>query len=640
MSLFQRINLAFFSALMLLITASTVADDNDYKSVQWQKVEFENRLKNKIEDVIGQVIERSKFFVDVNITAKSQNLTVPTFSLQKELRPMVTSRRQSTVSNDYILLDKIGLNAPLYEGNDDQRISDLQLKIYQYSKRVEREFLEKSDLFQNIEAVSVRIGIDNSVPENKKSQIKDLVQNLIPKFENITPTVDILSLELHKEAPKSFYEDLISFTGPVGVIIATLLICVTSALIFYSYKKLRDEMVNREDKAKKKEQAHDEEKQLPESDHKVDPELRPGSPKLAEAISNTSEGVQRFCLYLEKSYDQATNLVKKWINLNTKVSATALSVLSERLSVEELFKVFMKLTVDERVAYRKATGIDMTIADKASGDKYIGQQVLEDIISVTVVSDKELQQLLVEITPAKAAKLVSENSREGSLLINLVGGDFLGKMFLLLDVPKTKELTSLALKVKELEFESSLSGLKQVLKKYVDDKYRNPFERRIAEVMKELDYIRSENLLDVLIDTKQFDAIEDVIRSSFPARLIDRLPAGVLKGIFKNMQIDAKVEFLACLDDDKRVKFIDKTTQAGTKGREVIEFELSRVLENVEAMEYVNSHKDDIYGTFVVKVQDKIKSDEITREAALAIAKSWFGEISVSSDADILSLAS
>ncbi len=630
--------------LMILLSLSFLNNVNaNPKSVQWQSVEFESSLKARVTEIAKQVIDEKTFFVEVDVVAQNPIINIPKFSLLKKKKVKLGSVKNTKNSAEYILFDKVGLNAPSFEGSFDQRQTDLQLQLFQYSKKVEREFLTKTDLFTNLESINIKIGVDKSISKAKIEELKKLLKTLIPKISSVVPTieilsVDVLSAQLIKNDPLA--ENLSHIMGPAGIIIAAIIFSISAFLLFSKYRKFKNDIISKEQEAQSVQKELEQDGNIFNGEQKVDPKLRPGSQQLAEAITNTKEGVVRFCLYLEKSPDQAINLIKKWINLNTKMTVESLIVLSEQLSVEELFKIFIKMTSDERMSYQKITGSEeLTVGQKFSADKYIGQQVLEDIMSITVIDDKELQQLLVEISPERGAALCLKHKKQGAMLINLVSSEFLGKMFQFVDVESTNLLTEKAMHIKEGDFDQDLSTFKNTIKKFVDNKYKNPFVRRIVELMNDLDFQKSENLIDVLIGSKQFEVLEDVVRNSFPTRLIDKLPVNILKSIFKSMQIDAKVEFLASLEEKRRTRFIRNTTVAGTKGREVLEFELQRVLDNVEAMEYVGENKDKIFSVFVELVRTKIENEESVKNAANNVALKWFKTISEAEDSTIKNAA-
>ena len=180
----------------------------------------------------------------------------------------------------------------------------------------------------------------------------------------------------------------------------------------------------------------------------VDPNFRPGSPQLIEAISTEKEGINKLFLYLEKSNDQASNLIKKWINLDSSLSNAALVILSERMSIDELYKVFENLTTEERESWIKVTSSDEITPDlKQQADGFIAQQVMEDIMTVSATEDAELQKLLVELTLTKAAEISRDNTDHGAILVNLMSSSFLSQMYLQLSIEEISEISSKGLQM-------------------------------------------------------------------------------------------------------------------------------------------------------------------------------------------------
>ena len=84
-------------------------------------------------------------------------------------------------------------------------------------------------------------------------------------------------------------------------------------------------------------------------------------------------------------------------------------ILSERMSIDELYQVFEKLSSYEREAWIRVSGNnDITPDLKQQADVFIAQQVMEDIMTVSATDDADLQKLLVELTPSKAATMAKK----------------------------------------------------------------------------------------------------------------------------------------------------------------------------------------------------------------------------------------
>jgi hypothetical protein len=611
--------------ITLLLTFSTLASSN-YKSVQWQRFELESFLKERVSKISGQLIEKEKFFVEVAVSADDPSIAIPKYNFLK-LKKTKLKQDKGPLKGDYILFDKLGLNAPTYQGNNDQRKGELDLLLFQYSKKVEREYFSKMDIFSNIKSIEVKIGVDKSVAQETIDSLKDIVENTLPVFGEIKPKITVFNLAFKLNKTPSFLKKNSDVLAPIGIILAALIFSLSGLILFSRYRKLREELSQNETSAIKEEKETQEESLLPNTEQVIDPNFRPGSAQLTEAIGNTESGIDRFCLYLEKSTDQAINLVKKWITISSKQSEATLFILSESLSVDELYKIFVKLNANERQKFKSLMSEYFSVSNKTQADKYLAQQVLEDIMSVNMIEDKELQKLLLEISPLNAARLANEHIEEGAQLINLVGSDFLGKMFIHLDADKSDAIYEKALSLKEDDLKNDFTTLKNKLENYVVTVYRNPFERSVVEVMHELDYISSEKLLDVLISKKQFEIIEDIIKASFPVRLIELLPDVVFKGVFKTMNTKSKVEVILSFQESKRVNFLDKVAKSGTKGRELLDFEIKQSLNNAEFMENIEENKQSIYGGFIETIRQNIKTDEDIQVIAYKLARTWLEDI-------------
>jgi hypothetical protein len=611
--------------LTILILALSI--EASYRSVQWQKYELEQSLQKRINKVVGQVLDKNQFFVEVNIEASGPSVSLPKYVLKKKSTPKINGYKNTKSNGDLILMDKLGLEAPVYEGNYFQSDSEVQLELFKYSKRVERDYAAKMDLFANIEKIFIKVGVDKTVPSEKVDGLKKLITDIVPKVGEVKPELTFLNLDLRKKEKKTLLDRPGEFLQPIAYVLAAIIFSMSAYIVFSRYKKLQEEMLQSQKAATKDEKEEESQSRLPQAQNTIDPNLRPGSEQLSDAISEIESGVDRFCLYLEKSTEQSVNLVKKWLSVDTAVSRSAIYVISERLSVNELYKIFVSLSNDERELFRSITGETFSPADKKQGEKYLGQQVLEDIMVVAVTDDKELQRLLVEISPQKAAVLVTDNMEIGAVMLNLVSTEFMAGILSNLNVGVASEVYEKVLSMKEDDLKGPFDELKEILKKYIETPYKNPFERNIVEVMQELDYARSEGLLDVLVSSQQFDLLEEVMKSVFPGRLVSKLPETVFKATFRLLKTEAKVELLMCLDEKERKVFLNKAVREGTKGRELIDFELSQNLDNDTIMSHVLDHKDRIYGDFVALVRDYLKSDEKTRKIAANIAKCWLDEV-------------
>ena len=94
---------------LILLSLSALANTNNIggKSIQWQRIDLENKLRTRLIEFLGLVVEKDKFFVEVQINASTPNLTLPKFEMPKEEKKKVVQGIKFTDEkneNDFIPL--------------------------------------------------------------------------------------------------------------------------------------------------------------------------------------------------------------------------------------------------------------------------------------------------------------------------------------------------------------------------------------------------------------------------------------------------------------------------------------------------------------------------------------------------------
>ena len=623
----------FIICIITTLYSSNVTSE-EAQSIQWQRIALEQKLKKRLSGFLELIISNKKFFVEVEVKATTANLSVPNFKLPKRKSSssikFSNKKFRPKKGGEQFIFDKLGLMAPLYEQTSNQENQDLQIRFFQYKKRIENTKILQSDLFQLIEGIKVKLVIDQSISNEQQTKIKKLMVAILPTFGKIAPSLEILKVNfLQEKHLKSNQIDkyISSLSTPVGIIIATFIFCLSSLFIFSGYKRFKQKTLEDEKEYKNQEDQDRLEDALPITDEVIDPMLRPGSPQLIDAISSQDEGVKRLFLYLDKSYLQACNLIKKWINLDSSLSNTSLIILSERMTIDELYKVFAKLSLEERDIWIKlSTNTDTTIDLKNQADRFIAQQVLEDIMTVSSTNDDELQKLLIELSPLKAASIAKKNLDHAAILVNLMGTDFLGQMYTYLNKDEIIEISSKGLSIKDEEINESCEDLKLILKNHVDIKYINPFSRKISEVIHKLGPLQQEDIINVLMNKKHFFILKDIVRNIIPISTIEKLPPEIIKTIFKKIPRKLQTEFLTSLDDKKRTFYINSISSEGSKGRDVIEFEINKNLENKLILDEILRKKDEIFASYITFVRKMASENEQLKSIIAIMIQDWIKE--------------
>ena len=256
-----------------LWSIKVIGADLNKASVQWQRIDLEISLKERITNLARQVVEPEKFFVEIHIETRSPSIGLPNYDFSKKGNKLIEFNDTKKNSNgEYILFDKLGLNAPKYKNGSEESLEELKLKIFQYEKKVERDFFDKMDIFSNLDSIKIKIGLDQTVKKDQVDKLKKLLDQMIPSFGDVKPSIEVISLDFKiAQNPASFAQKASFISGPLGIVLASLLFCLTTFLIFNKYKALRAESLKKDADMEAEAKEIRTESKLPSTDSMVDP---------------------------------------------------------------------------------------------------------------------------------------------------------------------------------------------------------------------------------------------------------------------------------------------------------------------------------------------------------------------------------
>jgi hypothetical protein len=614
--------------LLVLIISNITFSSAIAKSIQWQQIELEEKLKGTFSEYLGLHLDKEQFYVHFKINTKEQSFTLPSHNIKikSNNKKFISKSAPSSMNADLIALDKVGIFAPQF---GTQNNKEMELKLFQYKNKLERDLIKKTNLFEFIENISINIAIDKSVKKEKFEILKKNLSEIIPKFGKIkfdikAYQIEFKNTEINKLPMSQQIMDKVTGAGSsIGLVFATLIFSLTLIILFSKYKKLQEMIVA--------ESANDggDEVRSPtmESKELIDSEFRPGSTQLADAISQSPDSMSRFALYLEKCPAQTISLVKKWINLGTHNSKSALYILSERLTVDELTLIFSDLNTYERNHFSTVSNLNITQSGKIVAEKYISMQILEDILSVAFVVDKELQLLLVELTPNQAADISLENTKVGVLLFNLMGVDFISEMIKFLPTEVFNELSASGLSISNEEITLQLEELKTSLEAMSSGIEENSFQRRSVELLKNIDVEKEEQFIKVLIDESKISVLREFVLNSLPASLVFNIDGDLIKNALYKFDLKYKVEFLASVSEELRTIILNKISQEGTKGRDLLDHEVKMILDDKDRLTYIQSKATHYYSDVVRQVRLYVKDLDNTDEVLRDVSSDWLKSI-------------
>ena len=617
-----------YKILLILIVSNIFISSAIAKSIQWQQIELEEKLKRTFSEYLDLHLEKEQFYVHFKINTKEQSFTLPSHNIKikNNNQKFISKSTPSSMNADLIALDKIGIFAPQF---GKQNNKEMELKLFQYKNKLERDLIKKTNLFEFIEDISINVAIDKSVKKEKFDNLKKNLNEIIPKLGKIKFDVKAYQIEFKNTeinnipVTQQIMDKVTGAGSSIGLVFATLIFSLTLIVLFSKYKNLQEMLVAESSS----DNSNESRAPTMESKELIDSEFRPGSSQLADAISQSPDSMSRFALYLEKCPAQTISLVKKWINLGTHSSKSALYILSERLTIDELTLIFSDLSTYERNHFSSVSNLDITQSGKIIAEKYISQQILEDILSVAIVVDKELQLLLVELTPIQAADISMDNNKVGVLLFNLMGIEFISEMIKHLSTETFNKISTSGLSIRNEEITFQLEELKSTLEAMSSGVEENSFQRRSVELLKNIDVEKEEQFIQILIDESKISVLKEFAMNSLPASLVFDIDGELLKNALYKFDLKYKVEFLVSLSDEMRTKVLNKISQDGTKGRDLLDHEVKMILENETQLSGIKAKAANYYSDVIKQVRLYVKELPNADEVLSDVSFEWLERI-------------
>ena len=120
-----------FKLLLMIFSIAAYANTgSDYqKSVQWQKLNLEKFLKNRVDGFVHLMVDKEKVYSEINVKVKDAPFNVPNFTFPKTKGKQVDTSSLSEKKNfgEYLLFDKIGLRAPIIANNGVEKVEEIEL---------------------------------------------------------------------------------------------------------------------------------------------------------------------------------------------------------------------------------------------------------------------------------------------------------------------------------------------------------------------------------------------------------------------------------------------------------------------------------------------------------------------------------
>ncbi len=622
-----------------LALARTLQPPQLLPSLEWQKVVLKQDLEIKTKEVLSKVLKPEEFLVTAKI-----DLTTPQMpDFKKQIAPSANLTNETTRLNKvkatnaapkndpygYIVFHKMGLEVPLVEefkdneiniqnNNNNQKVDDGNdfENIWKYNKAL--------DIYNNIDHVAVNIKITDKVTINARSKLESLVKDIGYDIPSVQPDVRFEYVDFHLE--KSFRAETVAgpkkvepswpekalafaekFQLPITLFMSVFMLGMFGLMLMKKYKQILEEnapgaqTITMEDGG--------------------DQDGNSGSTPAENTPSFVAQSViERFIAYLDQAPRECSAMVKSWLRETDGNQILGLKVLIEELPNEKLTHLVSMLSEEDKGKLRATVQMSLKPAEMEKAKEFISAQVRDEILKGEKIDDPELQEMLLAISPKKAAQMVMEQPEFVSMLFSKLTPRFLGLILEQLNDENKSAVLNQALGQKTL---SDIKVFKSVLFKYADIEIFSPALEKIKLILPDSSRSTEETLYHAIAKHGNAQSVKACAMRNFPYQLITSLPGDMLKEALLQFDSIKRIEFLETLSNEDKESLINAFAPAGSKARDIYEFDYERVFSNEEANARIKTESDTIAKSFVIHLRDFIRKNPQFKGKVTTIVSQW-----------------
>jgi len=571
---------------------------------------------------------------------------------------------------DYIVFSKLGIVAPLVDDFNDfqpdgkihlsmeggsgaakKKIKDLNTQITARDKEIDNikkelstktallkkgskngisaieqmwKYNESLDIFNNIKKVTIKVSVSNEIGEDIRPVIENIVNSLSFNMgKKVKPVIEVAYLDFVRQGVKkdmTYYLDMLSkFSG----IIATLIGVILFGGILLKVAKILENAMGGGGASNS---AFSGSLKSESEDDKDDAGGYGAGAGLPDGGAN-SIGIERFESFLENSPSSAVGLVRKWIKSNGSEEVNALRAIVQQLENTKLMQIFQIVSLEDRESWKEYLDKVLSDAELTKTNSFISNSIVEEIIAPSAINDEEINDMMLQISPKRAADFIIKSPNLGAILLNVMNKSFIGQVMIFIPTEKTASIIDAGMKFRRTNITGSLEELKDGLRQFVDSSEKIPFIKRIEELLPEVMPDKEASLYTNLIKYGSTEVFVNIAKTFFPYDLIIALPKGFLRDRLRDYELGKKIEFLLSVSDSEREYFVNLFAPVGTKAFDLLEFEFEKAQNNIATHKRIKNESLNIQKEFLSYIRTEIRSDESTQSSVEEILLRWGSEI-------------
>lgn len=622
--------------------------ENFYTDVEIVTSEYEKPQFNKTDEELAlEEAQQQKAETEEGKEANDEEEETKNEDPSKSGKITFESVDPNEMPKDYIVFTKLGMEAPLIDDFNDfqpdgkivlsmnnrsqedlakekerskaarKKTEDLRKKLDALKSKPKPSVIEQIwkynesiNIFRNIESIKITVSINEDIDSDVKKTVNDILSKLNFNVGDIKPKLEIKFLEfgvLKDAEPEGFFKILSRYATAFGLIVCALLFCGLAWVLFKRFEELKKSETSAMAAAMGGGAPADEK----EDDDKDDEHDGSSTISMDSQGNPIYNGIERFKTFLETNEATATLLIKRWISVSGKKQNAALKAIVQQLENRQLSSIFSKIDEDSREVWKEKLESPLTNEEVEIANKFISNQIVEEIIVPDKISDPDVADLLMKIEPAKAAEFIKEKPVLGQFLLNILNTNFIANVFEYFNDEELSSIVKGSLSLKDIKItDEQLVEMKTALEKFKQTKDKLPFVKKLLELIPIATPKREKILFHSLAGVGDEKILRKVADDYFPAELLTKLPVNFVKTSIQGYPLNKRVELLYSLSEEDKGWMLEVIAPPGSKAGDMLELEFEKCDQDISFQRKIKEEGQKIHKEYIDYLRKQLTKDK------------------------------
>jgi len=582
---------ALFSTFLLtMLNLSVSLGANDWDDLTF-KLQLEKNLVQESRSIVESVLPKTHYYIVLSVTLESlpQAKAVP--NIGNELNKVFSEAELKALAqnSDRIYLDKLG----------GWTTAAASPEVVAQAKQ------------RTIQKINVTLGYDETLELKKVEGVKKTLEILYKGYsKNVTlqlekqqifvaPEKEVISLTL-----KDWVQLLKEPLTYLVIALMGLLGYLTTNSKFINVEKEKVAAMNASAQAATQNTGSSEAAFKPNDVPSAEKPVTSGAmptPAQDLKIKELVDKVENICA---TNLQDIKTLVKEFLAEESFSANCSLTFLASSLNVETLKKLTALLNPAERTKWKKCLFADFDLEKITVAHLHLSKSISQFYLEENDASDKEVREMMKQLSPRDAAQLLKKNAKLSAFLFNNLSTIQLTRLVALLDSDVLATALKDSMLYSEGDHRDVINTLKTELQdvKAKNDNVINPFLEKSFDLIKDVPLVKEEAIFSAIAMTGQEEILSKMAIENLPSSLILELPLPFLMISLNRFKLERRVEIILSRSEEDKNKLLLCYGETG-KNREIIDLEIQTVALNQIKMRTITKNKDALWTEFVKGVR-------------------------------------